>query len=238
MFGLGLKPHEIDDVHDAHAHFGQPFPQNGRGSDGLERRHVTAAGEHDIRLRPLVVGRPVPDADPAGAMQNGVVHREELQRRLFSGDDDVDVVAAAQAVVGHRQQRVGVRRQVDADDLRLLVGDVVDEAGILVRKAVVVLPPDVRAEQIVERRDRPPPGNPARDLQPFRVLIEHRVHDVDESLVAVEEAVPAGEQIALEPPLTHVLGKNLHDAPVRPQTFIGRFDLGLPPARRHREDVA
>ena len=65
--------------------------------------------------------------------------------RLLAGHDDVDVVAAAQAVVGHREQRVGVRRQVDPDDLGLLVHDVVDEARVLVAEAVVVLPPDVRA---------------------------------------------------------------------------------------------
>jgi hypothetical protein len=35
-------------------------------------------------------------------------------------------------VVGDRQQRVRVGREVDADDLGLLVDDVVDEAGVLV----------------------------------------------------------------------------------------------------------
>ena len=45
------------------------------------------------------------------------------------------------------------------------------------------------------------------DLQPLRVLVEHRVDDVDERLVAVEEAVPAGEQVALEPALAQVLAR-------------------------------
>jgi len=44
-------------------------------------------------------------------------------------------------VIGHRQQTVGC--QVDADDLSLLVDDVVNEAGILMAEAVVVLAPDV-----------------------------------------------------------------------------------------------
>ena len=85
------------------------------------------------------------------------VHREVVERRLLAGDDHVHVVAAAQAVVGDREQRVRVGRQVDADDLGLLVHDVVDEAGVLVGEAVVVLAPDVRAEEVVERGDRPPP---------------------------------------------------------------------------------
>src|SRR5213594_660355 len=36
------------------------------------------------------------------------------------------------------------------------------------------------------------------------MLIEHRIHDVDEAFVTGEEAVPAGEQITLQPPLTHM----------------------------------
>ena len=78
--------------------------------------------------------------------------------RLLAGDDEVDVVAAAQAVIGDGEQRVGVGRQVDADDVGFLVGDVIDEAGVLVGEAVVVLPPDVRGEQIVERGDGLAPG--------------------------------------------------------------------------------
>ena len=123
-------------------------------------------------------------------MLDGLVHRQPLRRRLLAGDDDVDVVAAAEAVVGDREQAVGVGRQVDADHLRLLVDDVVDEAGVLVAEAVVVLPPDVRAEEVVERGDRPPPGDVVAHLQPLGVLVEHRVDDVDERLVAREEAVP------------------------------------------------
>ena len=79
------------------------------------------------------------------------VHRQPLQRRLLAGDDDVDVVAAAQAVIGDREQAVGVGRQIDADDLGLLVDDVIDEAGILMAEAVVILPPDVAGQQIVQR---------------------------------------------------------------------------------------
>src|SRR5215831_13121428 len=41
------------------------------------------------------------------------------------------VVAAAEAMVGHGQQAVGVGWQVDADDLRLLVDDVVNEPRVL-----------------------------------------------------------------------------------------------------------
>ena len=68
-----------------------------------------------------------------------------MRRGLFAGDDHIDVIAAAQAVVGDREQAVGIGRQIDADDLGFFVHDVIDEAGILMREAVVVLPPDMRS---------------------------------------------------------------------------------------------
>jgi hypothetical protein len=69
------------------------------------------------------------------------------------------------------------------------------------------------------------------------VLVEHRVDDVDERLVAVEEPVPAGEQIALEPPLALVLGQDLHHAPVGRQVLVRRQRLRVPCPRRDGEHV-
>ena len=56
------------------------------------------------------------------------------------------------------EQRVGVGRQIDADDVGLLVDDVVDEARVLMAEAVVILPPHMRGEQVIQRGDRPAPG--------------------------------------------------------------------------------
>ncbi len=92
-------------------------------------------------------------------MRYGFVDGEPLRRGLLAGNDQVDVVAAAQAVVGHRKQRVGVGRQINAHHVGLLVQQVIDEARVLVREAVVVLAPDQRTEQIVERGDGLAPGN-------------------------------------------------------------------------------
>jgi hypothetical protein len=61
---------------------------------------------------------------------------------LLVGDDDVNIIDAAQAVVGYREQAVGVGRQVDAGHIRALVGDYVEESRVLVRKAIVILSPD------------------------------------------------------------------------------------------------
>ena len=94
----------------------------------------------------------------------------------------------------------------------------------------MVLAPKVRAQQIVERRQRPPPRDVAGHLEPLGVLVELRVNDVDEGLVPVEEAVPAGQEVALEPALTHVLGEDLHHAAVRSEVVVRGQRLGDPGA--------
>ena len=151
-------------------------------------------------------------------------------------DHDVDVVLALQAV-GHRgQQGVGVRRQVDAHDLGLLVEHVVDEAGVLVGEAVVVLAPHVRAQQVVEARDARTPLDLAGGLEPLGVLVEHRVDEVDEGLVAAEEPVPPGQQVALEPALARVLGEDLHHPTGPGEVLVDVVELARPDLVGHLVD--
>jgi len=222
-----LQPHQVDDVDHTHPQLGEVLTQQVHRGEGLQRRYVAGAGQHDVGPAVVVAG-PVPDADASRAVQHAVGHRQPVRLRVLAGDDHVDVVAAAQAVVHHGQQRVGVRRQVDPDHLGLLVHDVVDEAGVLVREPVVVLPPHVRGEQVVQRRDRPPPVQPPGHLQPLGVLVEHRVHDVHERLVAGEQPVPSGEQVALQPALAGVLAQDLHHPAMGVEVLVDREYVGVP----------
>ena len=154
---------------------------------------------------------------------------------MLARHHDVGVVAAAQAVVHDRQQAVGVGREVDAHHRGLLVDHVVDEAWVLVGEAVVVLAPHVAGEQIVERRDRRTPGDVPCHLQPLGVLVEHGVDDVDEGLVAVEQPVAPGEQVALQPALAHVLREHLHDTAGGRQVVVSRLCLCHPGPVGHLE---
>jgi hypothetical protein len=149
-----------------------------------------------------------------------LVHRQPLGGRLFAGDDDIDVVPATQAVIGNGQQAIGVRWQIDPNDLGLFIDDVVDEPGVLMAEAVVVLAPDVTGQQVIQRANGPPPRNVIADLQPFGMLVEHRIDDVDEGLVAGEEAVAAGQEIPFQPTLALVLAQHLHDPPVGRQMIV------------------
>ena len=162
VLALRLQLHEVDDVDHPDLQLGQMLAHDGDGGERLQRGHVAAAGHDHVGRDALVVAGPLPDADALGAVLDGGVHRQPLRRRVLARDHDVDVMAAAQAVVHHRQQAVGIRRKVDAHDLGLLVHDVVDEPGILVGEAVVILAPDVRGQQVVQRGDLPPPRQVAR----------------------------------------------------------------------------
>src|SRR5262245_8564636 len=104
-------------------------------------------------------------------------------------------------------------------------------------ETVVVLPPDVRRQEIVKGSDRPAPGNMLADLEPLGVLVEHRVDEVDEGLVAVEEAVPAGEQVAFQPALALVLAEHFHDPAIGREVIIAGEDVAGEAALRDLEDV-
>nr|WP_281412215.1 hypothetical protein [Miltoncostaea marina] len=238
MLAVVLQAHQVDDVHDPDAQVGQPAPEELGGGEGLHRRHVAGARHDDVGLDAGVRARPLPDSDALRAVNYGVVDVEVLQLGLLARHHDVDVLAAAQAVIDHRQQRVGVRRQVDTDDLGLLVDDVVDEPGVLMGEAVVILAPHVRGQQVVERRNRSAPLDVVGHLQPLGVLVEHRVDDVDEGFVAREEPMPAGEQVALEPALTKVLGQDLHHPPVGAEVVVRLDGCGVPGPIRDIEDGA
>ena len=187
---------------------GQMLAKNGNRRQNLKSRRVAAARHHDVRLAALIVAGPLPDAKPFRAMDHGGIHAQPLRQSVFAGHHHVDVIPAAQAVIEHRQQTVGVGRQIHSDDIGLLVDHMVKEAGILVREAIVILLPDMGSEQIIQRRDWPAPRQFLGDLQPFRVLTEHRVHDADEGLITVEHPVPSGQQVAFQPTLALMLAEH------------------------------
>ena len=184
-----------------------------RGSEGFRARHVAGAGHHHVGIDAPIAAGPFPDAESFGAVLYRRVHVEPLQLGLLAGDDNVDVVAAAQAVIGHREQGICIGRQVDPNDLGLFVDRVIDETRILVGEPVVILAPHVRTQEVIERRDRRAPRQVAGNLEPLGVLIEHRIDHVHERFVGAEQPVPPGEQIAFQPAQTSVLAQDFHHRP-------------------------
>ena len=105
------------------------------------------------------------------------------------------------------------------------------------REAVVVLLPDVRGQQVVERGDRPAPRQFTVHLEPLGMLVEHRVDNVDEGLIAAEDAVPAGQQVPLQPALAQVLAEDLHDPSGAGKVLVDVLDPVLPHLVRDLVDV-
>ena len=220
-----LQCHQIDDVDEAHAHLGHPVAQEVRRGQRLHGRHVAGAGEDHIGLHAVaVIAGPVPDAEPRGAMHVRLLRRQPLRGGLLADDHRVDSIIGRQAVIHDPQQAIGIGRQIDARDIRLLAGEVIDEARILVAETVVILSPDVAREEIVERRDRLAPFQLARQLQPLGMLVDHRIDDRRERLVATEQAVPPGQQISLQPALAAMFRQNLHHSPVPGKVIVIRLD--------------
>ena len=225
VFTRGLQLHQIDDIDDANLEIGRVSSKQVDSGERLQRWHVTAASHHDIGLAAVVVAGPLPNTQSGFAVLDRLVHRQPLRSRLLARHDDVDVVSATQTMVGDREQAVGVGRQIDADDLGFLVDDVVDEPRVLVAEAVVILAPDMARQEVIQRANRPSPGDVIAHLQPLGVLIKHRIDDVDERFIAREKTVPAGQEIALEPALALVLAEHLHDPPVGRQMIIPRIGV-------------
>src|SRR3546814_11938930 len=71
-------------------------------------------------------------------------------------------------------------------------------------------------------------------LEPLGVLVEHRIDDVHERLIAVEHAVTSGEQVSLEPALALMLAEHLPDATRAGQVLVQRREPGGPLLVRRR----
>ena len=108
--------------------------------------------------------------------------------------------------------------------------------GVLVREAVVILPPDVGGQQVVQRGDGPPPRRFPTHLQPLGMLGEHGIDDADERLVAVEQPVAPGEKISLQPALASMLAQHLHHASLGREELIDLDRLGIPLPIGHFKD--
>jgi len=62
---------------------------------------------------------------------------------VFSSYYDVDVMPAAKAVIENGEQAIGIGRKIHPDNIGFLVNDVIEEAGVLVGKTIMILLPDM-----------------------------------------------------------------------------------------------
>jgi len=111
----------------------------------------------------------------------------------------IDVVLRLEAVVHRAEHAIGIWWKIDANDLRRLVADDIQETRILMSKTIVVLSPDSRSQKDIKRCNLLSPGNLVALLEPLAMLVDHTVDDVDEWFVAVKQTMATGEDVSLEP---------------------------------------
>src|SRR5260370_20297025 len=138
---------QVDHVDEKDLQVGKLLAKQLRCRKGLLGRYITGRSHDQVRLPILVVARPVPNADALGAMLDRGFHIQILKMQLLVGNDHVDIVLAPQAVIGYGQQTIDVGWKVNARDSSALIEHNVQESGLLVRKSVVVFPPNRRSDQ-------------------------------------------------------------------------------------------
>ncbi len=123
---------------------GQRLSQQIDRGQGFERRHVAGASHHNVGLKAFGFGTgPRPYSNAGVAVGSGLLHGQPLRGGLLAGNDHVDAIIGPKTMVGNPEQRIGIGRKIDANDVGLLVDHEIDETGILMAEAVVVLSPDV-----------------------------------------------------------------------------------------------
>src|SRR5579872_3018236 len=127
---------------------------------------------------------------------------------LLVADDDIHVVLAAETVIGNREQTIHIGRQIDPRDVRTFVNYHIEKSRILMGEAIMILPPDGRSNEEIQRRNRVAPRKMPEYFEPLRVLVEHGIDDMYEGLIAGKKAMAAGQQIAFEHSFQRVLAQH------------------------------
>ena len=96
-----LQRHEINNVDDPDLELWDCRSKQIDRCESLHGWHVAGAGHYDVRLTTSVVACPVPDADSRFAVANCRLDVEPLGLGLLARDDHVDIVAAAEAMIGN-----------------------------------------------------------------------------------------------------------------------------------------
>lgn len=147
MLTLWLQLEQVNDVDKTEFEIREVFAQQSSGSQRFHGGDIARTGQHHIRFTILIGTGPIPDPNALGAVLNRLLQRQMLQMELLIGDDNIYIADAAQTVVRHRQQAVGIGRQINTGDLGTFVGHNIQKPRVLMAKAVVVLAPDHRGNQ-------------------------------------------------------------------------------------------
>ena len=162
-------------------------------------------------------------------MLNSLLHGQPLMAGMLGCNDNVYIVLASDTVIEAGKQTVCIGGKIHTDNICLLVGNMIQETGILVRKSVVVLLPYIGGKNQVQGSDFLSPGKLVANLQPLCMLSTHGVYNTDECFIGSEEAMTTGKQIAFQPALAHMLGQvGVHNSSVVCQILVLFMIIAVP----------
>src|SRR5215831_316167 len=98
--------HQVNHVDDSDTQTGCVVSQPPCRCDGFERWHVAGGCQDYVWVAATGSACPVPGRSAECAVFGGTLDIKPLQLRLLVNDDQVDIVPAAQTVIGDRQQAV------------------------------------------------------------------------------------------------------------------------------------
>ena len=198
MFALRLKLHEIHHIYDPNFQIGNLLAKKVHRSQRLQGGNISGTGHDHIGLSAFVVTGPFSNPDTSCAMLDGRIHAEKLQTRLFPRDNSVDEISTSETFIRDNQQAIGIRRQINSDHFGFFVGHMINKPRALMRKSIVILPPHMGHQKIIEwGNGSSVPGDlGSRHFHPLGMLVEHRIDKVNECFIAGEKSVTSSQQIA------------------------------------------
>src|SRR5699024_10337652 len=97
----------------------------GYRSHSFQCRSIAAAGHYQIRLFSAVTAGPLPDSDTLGTVFYSLFHGQPLAAWMFGSHNSVYIVFALDTVIKAGEEAVSIRREIHADNICFLVGNVI-----------------------------------------------------------------------------------------------------------------
>src|ERR1035441_6289986 len=148
VFSAWLQLEQVNNVDKSDFQVRKPFSEQGSGGQCFLGGDITRCSKDNIRFLTIIITGPIPDTDALCAVGNSGINIQVLQVALFVRDNDVDVIFRSQTMIGYRQQTVGIRGEVDAGYCGTLIEHDIEKPRILVCKAILILTPHGRGNQI------------------------------------------------------------------------------------------
>ncbi len=105
----------------------------------------------------------------------------------------------------------------------------IQETRILMREAIMILLPDMRSQNDIQRSNFFSPAQLVAYFEPLCMLSSHGIDDAGKALIAVKEAMTARQQVSFQPAFAHMLRQHgVEESAISCQELIIIMHLAIP----------